>query len=108
MTKTSQGYSWNTDPRLHNPSPLFLTEEQVCAFLKNIEAKTLILTANNKGTKFLMKNRILLEYLKKFKKRSRCIPNVTFYGDLEGGHHMHMEKRLWLVSTLPGGCKKTH
>lgn len=80
-TKTvSGGVTWSTDSRLRTPSVLRFTEPHVLAFLKAIEAPTL-LVQGTAGMKFPEEF-----YLP----RRECVANLETV-DLEGGHHVHME-----------------
>ncbi len=94
MTKTNQGgqegYIWNSDPRLNIPSPLFLTERQICAFIKNIQADSLLLLA---------KQKLFPQYFKKMKPRIKCLSKVKVHKNLAGGHHLHIEEAQ-IVSEL--------
>lgn len=80
MQEEDAGFRWRHDPRLLFPSPLQLTEPQVLNCLKDIQAPTALILANQ-GFRFheaFMSARI------------DCIPHIErFY--LDGGHHVHME-----------------
>lgn len=74
-------YYWRHDPRLVIPSPLRMTEEQICSCLREITAKTCLLWATG-GFSFdseLMQHRI------------KQVPNLITR-QLKGGHHVHMEQ----------------
>ncbi|MDR3501139.1 MAG: alpha/beta hydrolase [Legionella sp.] len=74
-------YYWRHDRRLIAPTPLRMTEEQVLSCLQNINTKAHLLLSDE-GFAFdaeIMKNRI------------KAVKNLVVK-QLEGGHHIHMEK----------------
>lgn len=74
-------FYWRHDPRLLNPSPIRMTEEQILSCLREIRVKTLLLLSS-RGFSFdteIIKNRI------------NAVKNLTLK-ELEGGHHIHMEQ----------------
>ena len=74
-------YSWRHDSRLLIPTPLYMTENQILSCLKEITAKTSLFWAS-KGFAFdskLMQGRI------------DSVKDLKIH-QLEGGHHVHMEK----------------
>lgn len=77
----ADGFIWRTDARLKLPSPMRLTEKQVCAFLSEIEARTLLIGASDSE---------FAAYEHLIQARARNIPNLT-NRKLSGGHHLHME-----------------
>jgi len=72
------GYSWRHDHRLILPSRLYMTEEQVLAFLRSITAPTLLVRSSN-------------GLINRFKPNQRIasIPGISVV-ELTGGHHLHM------------------
>lgn len=72
--------TWRSDPRLTYRSPIYLTEEQVCAFLQRIAAPTLLIW----GEAGLDSPRQHLE------ERKRLVADLIFRR-LPGGHHLHMD-----------------
>ena len=74
------GYTWRSDARLKNTSPLYMTEEQVSPFLRNVTAETLLIT----GESGYLHQR---EY---FESRRDCVSRLT-HRSLPGGHYPHME-----------------
>lgn len=74
------GYSWTTDPRLTVGSPLYLTEQQVLAHLRAIQAPCLLVNAD-KGN---IASRAGIEH------RYAAMGNLQIK-TLPGGHHLHME-----------------
>lgn len=79
--KTGEGYHWRHDPRLLFPSPLRLTEEQVLAFIDRISAPVCLINATE-GFKYDRKAMV--------KRIQHC--NAIDVHELDGGHHIHMEK----------------
>ncbi|CAM4428308.1 MAG: Tropinesterase [Legionella sp.] len=74
-------FYWRHDRRLIAPTPLRMTEEQVLSCLQNISTKTHLLLSDE-GFAFdakIMENRI------------KAVKNMVV-GQLNGGHHIHMEK----------------
>ncbi len=74
------GISWRSDPKLTLTSPLYLTEEQVLAFLAHIEAPTLLICGESG---YLVKREFMAE-------RYKRVPQLELKM-LPGGHHLHME-----------------
>lgn len=74
-------YYWRHDRRLLIPSPLRMTEEQILSCLEHINLPTCLIWASN-GFSF---NGEELD------KRMQVIADLSVY-ELEGGHHIHMEK----------------
>lgn len=72
---------WRHDKRLLAPSPLHMTEAQVLSCLSTITAKSMLCSANN-GYSFSEKD---------MQARIKAVKNITVI-QLEGGHHIHMEK----------------
>lgn len=74
-------YQWSHDSRLMLPSPLRMTENQVLAFLKEITAPTLLISASNgfKVDKNIYINRIA------------AVKNITTK-EINCGHHLHLEE----------------
>ena len=77
---TPGGFTWRTDPRLRVGSPLFLTEEQVLAFLQRIEAPSLLVRASSGN----------LHPRAHMPARYACVRDLRIV-DVEGGHHVHMD-----------------
>lgn len=75
-----EGYSWRTDARLRHPSTLMMTEEQVLASLKAVEARTLFLRAREG----------LLARREGIGARLAAIPQLQVL-DMPGGHHCHLD-----------------
>jgi pimeloyl-ACP methyl ester carboxylesterase len=75
-----QGFRWRTDPRLRLPSPQYLTEEQVLAILRKVEAPT-VLGMASKG---------LLRGQPQTKERIRAFSNIDVV-ELPGAHHLHLD-----------------
>ncbi len=75
-----EGVTWRSDPRLKFKSPLYLSEEQVLAFLERIEAPTLLISARSgylHGREFMTA-------------RYSRVSRLTRV-QLDGGHHLHLE-----------------
>lgn len=79
LRKTADGYGWRHDRRLTLPSPLYLTESQVLAFLRSISARTLLI----KATGGLVDRFGSIE-------RIVSVPGISVV-ELPGGHHLHLE-----------------
>jgi len=74
------GYGWRTDPRLRHPTALMMTEEQVVASLKAIQAPTLFVRAKEG----LLSNR------KGMDSRADAVSHLQTV-DVPGGHHCHLD-----------------
>lgn len=74
------GYGWRTDPRLRHPTALMMTEDQVVASLKAIQAPTLFVRANEG----LLANR------KGMDNRADAMSYLQTV-DVPGGHHCHLD-----------------
>lgn len=80
LAKVEGGYRWRSDPRLRLPSPVFLTESQVLAYLRAIETPSRVLLANEG---LLAKSEALTSRLASLQTAS-----VQWLG---GKHHLHMD-----------------
>ncbi len=80
LAKVEGGYRWRSDPRLRLPSPVFLTESQVLAYLRAIETPSRVLLANEG---LLAKSKTLTSRLASLQTAS-----VQWLG---GKHHLHMD-----------------
>ncbi|MGH8548989.1 MAG: alpha/beta fold hydrolase [Methylococcales bacterium] len=88
LRKTAGGYSWRHDRRLTLPSPLYLTEPQVLAFLRSISARTLLIKAiGGLIDRFGSIERIV------------SVPNISVV-ELPGGHHLHLENPLPVAEAI--------
>lgn len=76
----ADGIRWNFDRKLLLPSPFYLSEEQVHAYLTRINTPTCFIEAS-RG--ILAKHPIVQERLTKIK-------NIQCH-EVEGGHHCHLE-----------------
>ncbi len=86
---TANGLYWRHDPRLAHLSPVYLTEQQVHAFLGAIENETLLVQAEQG----LLVTRSTT--------RGRCerIKRLTQVC-LAGGHHLHMESPAAVAAAI--------
>jgi pimeloyl-ACP methyl ester carboxylesterase len=84
-----EGYHWRHDIRLLQYFPIYPTEEQVCAFMRQIACRTLVVEAS----------RGLLVSNQKLKNRYDLIRGLTLIS-MEGGHHLHMEQPHQLAQPL--------
>jgi hypothetical protein len=75
-----QGFRWQTDPRLRFPNPQYLTEEQVLAFLRKVEAPT-VLGMASEG---------LLQGHSQTKDRINAFSEIDVVR-LPGAHHLHLD-----------------
>ncbi|UGQ11304.1 alpha/beta hydrolase [Yinghuangia sp. ASG 101] len=73
------GFTWRGDVRLKFPTVRSFAEDQVLAFLRNISAPTLLVTAERSA---------LLEAF--YPQRITSVPRLR-HVTLPGGHHLHME-----------------
>lgn len=80
LKPVGDGYSWRTDARLRHPSPLMMSESQVVASLKVVQAPTLFVSAKEG----LLANRKGLD------DRLNAMPNVQKV-EVPGGHHCHLD-----------------
>lgn len=76
----ADGFYWRTDPRLRYRSPIYITEEQVQAFLPRIQAPTLFIRASDRE----------LPAHYNWDRRESLVGDLARV-DLPGGHHLHME-----------------
>lgn len=74
------GVTWRSDPRLRIRSPSYLTEEQVHAYLRNIEAPTQLVLAKDGH----LINR------ESMTKRYECVRQLEVV-ELDGNHHLHLD-----------------
>lgn len=74
------GVTWTSDPRLRFTSPQYLTEKQVLAHLRAIEAPCLLVNGENG----IISERVGI------KQRYASVSNLKIE-TLPGGHHLHME-----------------
>lgn len=88
------GVGWRSDPRLTFTSPIYLTEEQVLAFLGYIRAPTLLILAESG---YLVKR----DYMTR---RYEQVPRLEVK-TLLGGHHLHLEDPEPVARILTGFLK---
>lgn len=79
LTEVPGGYSWRHDVRLNRGLTTTLAEEQVLAFLSNISAPTLLVTAERTALRESY-----------YARRIDSVPKLRQL-TLPGGHHLHME-----------------
>lgn len=79
--KGPDGVRWCSDLRAAEPSPFYLTEEQVFAFLRQIDCPTLLIKAQSG---------LLAARKMKTTARESAVSDLTVV-ELPGGHHLHME-----------------
>ena len=94
LKKDSGAWSWRSDKHLYLPSPLQMTEEQIQAFIKSIEAPSLFLSAKKHDL-------FPPDYFKFIPKRIRYFKNLEIISSMPGGHHFHMkfpEKTAQLIA----------
>lgn len=85
------GITWRSDPRLTFASPLYLTEEQVLAFLDHIRSPGLLIRAESG---YLARRDYMTE-------RYAQVPRLEVR-DLSGGHHLHLEDAEPVARVLAG------
>jgi pimeloyl-ACP methyl ester carboxylesterase len=76
----SGGISWRSDPQLTLTSPIYLTEEQVLAFIDRIKAPTLLIVGESG---YLSKREFMAERYARLRQLEITV--------LPGGHHLHLE-----------------
>ncbi len=80
IVETPEGYIWRTDRRLTMPSPVYLTEDHVRAYLGKVKCESLLIRSS-KG---------IFKQLPHFAGRESFLPTARII-DIEGGHHCHMD-----------------
>lgn len=80
VQRVGKGYGWRSDPRLRFVSPLYLTEEQVLAYLERIQTSMLLICG---ASGYLIERAYMRE-------RYARIPSLTVQV-MPGGHHPHLE-----------------
>ena len=81
VRRTPRGVAWAADPRLRLPSRLRLTEAQVQAFLRAIQAPTLLVVPASGVLADLPPERLAA--------RRACVPHLHEVS-VPGGHHAHL------------------
>lgn len=74
------GISWRSDPQLTLTSPIYLTEEQVLAFMNQIKAPTQLILGESG---YLVKRELMAERYARIAQLEITV--------LSGGHHLHLE-----------------
>lgn len=80
MVQGPDGWRWRTDARLRHPSTTMFTESQVMAFVRSVEAPTLLIRAEHG----------LLASFERWQKRFDALGHVRCL-DIDGGHHCHLD-----------------
>jgi len=80
MRQVENGWVWRSDPRLKMRSPMYLTEEQVLAYVKRVECPTLLIRGTESG--FADREMVV--------ERAGALTTLETI-DLPGKHHLHME-----------------
>jgi len=75
-----EGFGWRTDPRLRFVSPLYLSEQQILAYMARIEAPALLICG---ADGYLVKRAYMRE---RYARIARLTVKI-----LPGGHHPHLE-----------------
>ncbi|MBS1255381.1 MAG: Tropinesterase [Deltaproteobacteria bacterium] len=75
------GYTWRSDPNLKMKSRHYLTEEQACAFIKQITAPVLLIEAENTEKD---------HWYELFQKRIPHLKHMR-HQTVAGGHHLHLD-----------------
>ena len=84
-----EGVAWRSDPRLRFKSPLYLSEEQVLAFLGRIDMPTLLICA--RAGHLCGREHMIARYAQ-VSRLTRVL--------LEGGHHLHLEDPAPTAATI--------
>ena len=74
------GYRWRTDPRLRLPSPQYMSEEQILAYLEQVNVPAFLVMAHDG----------LLYGRETTKNRVAIFPELMVE-ELSGGHHVHLD-----------------
>ncbi len=74
------GFSWCSDPSLRLKSPIYLSEDQVLAFLRTIQAPTLLVKAQSG---YLVQRAMM-------SRRFDSLPGLRVTS-VAGGHHLHLD-----------------
>jgi pimeloyl-ACP methyl ester carboxylesterase len=77
----AEGIRWCSDLRAAEPSPFYLTEEQVLAFIANVACPTLLIKAESG---------LLAASRTRTAERENAFADLTVV-ELSGSHHLHME-----------------
>lgn len=80
LRQAGSGWTWRTDPKLRDPSLAFLSEEQVLAYLRQIQAPTLLVAARQG----------LVARYPDLEARKGAVANLVEI-QVPGGHHCHLE-----------------
>ncbi len=80
LRETEAGYEWRTDPRLRHPSLMMYNDDQALAFLKAVEAPTLLIRAENG----------LLGKRENWRQRLEAVARLTEV-TVPGSHHCHLD-----------------
>ena len=83
------GFYWRSDPRMRQRSAAKLTETQVLAFIKQIRSPSILIKAND-GLRFDREAT---------KKRVASLKGLEVV-ELDGNHHVHMEKPVEVSSVI--------
>ncbi len=80
LHSSEAGWTWRTDPRLRDPSLVFLSEAQVLAYLERIRAPALLISAEHG----------LVGRYPDLEARKSAVPDLLEV-QVPGGHHCHLE-----------------
>ncbi len=89
------GYSWRSGARLRYPFMLVFSEDQVLAFLRSIQAPTLLVRA--------VRTALTEAY---YPRRIESVPDLRQV-HLAGGHHLHMENVTPVADAIRGFLAQT-
>ncbi len=95
LVHINNGYVWRSDPRLRLPSLYYLSEPQVNAYLREIQAPTLMVRPTGSAYKAE----------KVLRARAELINDITWV-DVPGGHHAHMDRAEQVLSPLNNFVEK--
>jgi len=84
------GFTWRSDPKLKIKSRHYLTEEQACAFLREITAPVLLIEAEN--SKQDQWKELLLKRVRHVK--------ILHHRKVSGDHHLHLDKPQEVASVI--------
>ena len=96
LRQDGDGWRWRSDPRLTRASALRMTESQVRALLRGIEAPTSLLLAQP-ATSYLP-DALMQE-------RAACVARIAV-SHMAGGHHLHLEHAQAVAEWVMAGVAR--
>ncbi len=81
LVHSNGGFRWRTDRCLRQPSPIYLTEDQVIHYLRNIKSAAMLIRSSNG----------IIKSWERMQGREQYLENLTVI-DIDGEHHCHMDQ----------------